>query len=123
MPKSETAEMKKYERKRVRIFEKNKRIIRFSAPNSPDPVERDIAWTLKYVQDAYPWTGVEGCIAGLALSCCDEPIHERLPRKIREYAFRYQTGNMFMDWVNAQKSIASSMPIAGSLGLNHKRSW
>ena len=109
--------MSEEDRKKVR--EENTRIIELAMRESNDPAERDIAWTLKYVQDAYPKVGVKCCIGGLALWCCGEPIQEGLPRKIREYADSHRTGDMLTDWVNAQKEIAQHMPIAYS--VNYKK--
>jgi len=102
------------------ILEKNIKIIGLAARNSADSRERDIAWTLKRVQDTYPLIGTEECIYGLALYCGDQIVFEKLPRKIREYAFIHQTGDTLADWVNAQQEIARKMPIAiGTNSLKH----
>lgn len=103
---------------RNKVEEANKGIIRSCARDSPFDIERDIAWTLKYIQDAYPKVGVETCIAGLSLWCLGRPVQEELPRKIRQYAENPQlyggqrTGDADADWVNAQREISRHMPIA-----------
>lgn len=97
---------------RDKLYESNVGIIKLATRDSEDPIERDIAWTLKYVQDAHPWACVSSCIGGLALAQMSRPIQEALPERIREYAHAHQTGDQLADWVNAQKYVASYwMPI------------
>jgi len=98
------------------FYENNLRLIRQAALQDPVPVMRDIAWTLRYVQEAHPYACIETCILGLAMWARDKDISDYLPRMTRIFAHIHgDRKDELADWVNAQKEIATYAPIARTI--------
>jgi hypothetical protein len=87
------------------IYERNRNYLLGYSLNDPDPLKRDIAWTLFYVMEGSNH-GIETCVSALASWSGSESIYGHLTDCIRARASQLSTGDQLTDWVNAQKTIA-----------------